>query len=337
MMKKRVLLFPLAFGFVMCDLGPNPLKLGEAAPVDSDSALTIPMNVTKAFSPTGYFYNVWAPADSSFTQVDPEKWNNFLAYQSVFRHPACRDRVPMDSLIHYDSTVVKWLGPARFYSEFQCSEFTYAPAAADDLYGGVFWLRGNNFGDHPGVKVAEGATIIRFWARSLSGKQTVKFGAGVNNSPVLKPWYYFSSNVDDWGIPGAKVAQFGRKMILNPETHRVVDSVYVKDSLPEGRSVSDIINLTQNWKLYTLDLGLLYAFDYRIDTVKTGPGAGKIDTIFYTSVPPHRQIGAFYWAIDAAFISDSSQVTDPIRLPDGTARKVRYGSATILIDGIRYE
>jgi hypothetical protein len=336
-MNKRVLLFPLTFWFVMCDFGPTPLKLGEGAPVNADSALTVPLNVTKAFSPTGYFYNVWAPADTSFTQVDPEKWNNFLAYQSVFQHPACRDRVPMDSLVKYDTTAVKWMGPVRFYSDFQCSQFTYAPAAEDDLYGGVFWLRGNNFGDRAGVKVAEGAKVIKFWARSLSGIQTVKFGAGVNNSSVLKPWYYFSPYVDDWGFPGTKVAQFDRKMIFNPETNKQVDSVYVKDSLPEGSSVYDLYNITDKWKLYTLDLGVLYAFNFHPDTVKTGPDAGKIDTIPYASVPAHRMIGAFYWAIDAAFITNYNQVTEPIRLPDGTTKTAKFGSATILIDGIRYE
>lgn len=336
-MNKRVFLLPLTFWFVMCDLGPTPLKLGEAAPVDADSALTVPLNVTKAFSPTGYFYNVWAPADTSFTQVDPEKWNNFLAYQSVFQHPACRDRVSMDSLVKYDSTAVRWMGPVRFYSEFQCSQFTYAPAAEDDLYGGVFWLRGNNFGERPGVKVAEGAKVIKFWARTLSGVQTVQFGAGVTNSSVLKPWYYFSPFVDDWGFPGKKVVQFDRKMILNPETNQQVDSVYVKDSLPEGAAVNDLYILNDKWKLYTLDLAILYAFNVHFDTVKVGPDAGRIDTVLYKSMPAHRTIGAFYWAIDANFITKYEQVTAPIRLPDGTTKTAKFGSATILIDGIRYE
>ena len=336
-MNKRILLLPLPFMFAMCDLGPTPLKLGEAPHVDAQAELTLPLNVTKAFSPTGYFYNVWAPADTTFTQVDPEKWNNFLAYQSIFQHPACADRVSMAELVKQDTTLPAYIQPSLFFQEFACNEFTYAPISKDDLYGGVFWLRGNNFGNHPGVKVKGGAKHVKFWARSLTGKATVKFGVGVNNSSTLKPWYYFSPNVDDWGnLFPIMTPEYAKGKIKDP-AGVLVDSVYVKDSLPEGASTSDIINLTDKWTLYNLDLGVLYAFNVHPIKVKTPEGKDTTEYVPFDSLPDHNLIGAFYWAIDATFISDSSQVTDPIRLPDGTRKSVRYGSSTILIDGIRYE
>ena len=344
-MTKRVLQLPLFFLplalqlalLAGCDFGPTPLKLGEAPKTDPGAALTVPTNVTKAFSPTGYFYNVWAPADTTFTQVDPEKWNNFLAYQSIYQHPACADRVSMAELVKQDSTLPAFIQPSRFYEEFNCTEFTYAPVSADDLYGGVFWLRGNNFGNRPGVQVKGGAKRVRFWARSLGPVATVKFGVGVNNSSTLKPWYYFSPNTDEWGkLDPIMTAEYAKGKLKNP-AGVMVDSVYVKDSLPEGASASEIMNITDKWALYKIDLGVLYAFNTHPVTVKTPEGKDTIEYVPFDSLPDHRLIGAFYWAIDAAFITDSSQVTNPIRLPDGTQKRVRYGSSTIMIDGIRYE
>ena len=335
-MNKRLLLLTLPFCLTMCDLGPSALNLGEAPKTNSQSELTIPLNVSKAFSPTGYFYNVWAPADSTFTKVDPEKWNNFLAYQSIFQHPACRDRVPKDTLVKYDTTLAAYIPPGSFYEEFACTEFTYAPVSADDLYGGVFWLRNNNFGDHPGVKVDAGARRVRFWARSLLPKQQAKFGVGVNNNSSLKPWYYFSPNVDSWGDPTPEfVDRFQTKPIMNAETGKMVDSL-VKDTVLAGMGFSSNVNLTDKWTLFELNLGILYGFNTRSDTVRVGDSI-IVNEVPFDSLPDHRLIGAFFWALETAFIADSSHVTEPIHLPDGTSRRVKYGAATILIDGIRYE
>lgn len=337
-MMKHVLLLALPFCVTMCvDLGPSPLVLGDAVKTNAQHELTIPLNVTKSFSPTGYFYNVWAPADSTFTKVDPEKWNNYLAYQSVFQHPACRDRVPLDTLIKHDTTLPAYIRPEAFYDEFVCTQFTYAPVAEDDLYGGVFWLRNNNFGNHPGVKVDAGAKVVKFWARSLTANQHAKFGVGVSNLSSLKPWYYFSPNVDTWGdLDPVKTPMFQTKKILNPATGQVVDSV-VADTVLEGAGQNMVLYLTQQWKLYEMNLGVLFAFNYRPDTVRISPDSIIVNQVPFDSIPDHNLIGAFYWAMEAAFIPDSSNVTAPIRLPDGTDRRIKYGSATILIDGIRYE
>jgi len=331
-MINRVLPLALPFWFVMCDFGPAPLKLGEPPKTNAKAELTVPLNVSRSFSPTGYFYNVWAPADTTFTQVDPEKWNNFLAYQSVFQHPSCADRVSPAELAAQDTSLGAYISYSSFYSEFDCTQFTYAPIAEDDLYGGVFWLRGNNFGNQLGVKVHGGAKMVRFWARSLGGQQTAKFGVGVTNSSVLKPWYYFAPNVDEWGNP----TRIMTPLFDKGKTSDGRDTVIVKDSLPEGSAISEIFNLTEKWKLYEINLGVLYAFNFRKDTVKVGPDSGTVKDVPFDSLPDHRLIGAFYWAIDAAFISDSSRVTY-VTLPNGTKRQVRYGSGTILIDGIRYE
>lgn len=337
-MMKHVLLLSLPFFVTMCvDLGPSPLVLGDAVKTNSEHELTIPLNVTKSFSPTGYFYNVWAPADSTFTKVDPEKWNNYLAYQSVFQHPACRDRVPLDTLRLYDTTLAAYIRPETFYSEFICNQFTYAPAAEDDLYGGVFWLRNNNFGNHPGVRVNGGAKTVKFWARSLTPNQHAKFGVGVMNSSVLKPWYYFSPYVDTWGnAHPTKTEHFQTKRILNTTTGLMVDSV-VADTVLEGAGHNTVIYLTQKWTLYELNLGVLYAFNTRPDTIRISPDSIEVKEVPLDSIPDHNLIGAFYWAMEQVFIPDSSNITAPIRLPDGTTKQIKYGSATILIDGIRYE
>lgn len=336
-MKKRDLLWTVSFAFVSCDFGPAPLKLGEAPRTNAQHELTIPLNVTKAFSPTGYFYNVWPPADSTFTQVDPEKWNNFLAYQSIFQHPTCADRVPLDTLAKYDSTLARFVTPSQFYEEFNCTQFTYAPVAEDDLYGGVFWLRNNNFGNHPGVKVDAGARRVKFWARSDNpGITVVKFGVGVNNSSVLKPWYYFSEYVDTWGEPIPVWADVWVKKRLHNSEGKVVDSVVVGDTVRAGSGTYLSFNLTRKWTHYEVDLGILYAFNFRKDTVKVGDSIVVNETPF-DSLPDHDLIGAFFWAMESAFIKDSSHVTETFTMPDGTRRRARYGSGTVLIDGIRYE
>lgn len=338
-MQKHALWLTLPFFLGSCiDFGPTPLILGDIPKTNANNELTLPLNVTKAFTPTGYFYNVWPPADSTFTRVDPEKWNNFLAYQSIFLHPACRDRVPFDTLVKQDTTLARFVSPRAFYKEFACSQFTYAPATDDDLYGGVFWLRNNNFGNHPGVKVDGGGKVVKFWARSLGPRQTIKFGVGVNNTSTLKPWYYFSPYVDTWGkLNPPYTPLWEKKPILNRETGKMVDSLVAQDSVLAGAGHNSPMILTDKWTLYTLNLGILYAFNSRLDTIRISPDSVEIKEVFFDSLPDHRLIGAFFWAMDASFIRDSSHVTDPITLPDGTKRQVKYGSATILIDGIRYE
>jgi hypothetical protein len=265
--------------------------------------------------------------------VDPEKWNNFLAYQSIYLHPKCADRVPVDSLVKNDPTLGGAATPSAFYSEFTCSQFTYAPAADDDLYGGVFWLRNNNFGNHPGVKVAAGAKRIAFWARSLSGQQTVKFGAGVYNTSSLKPWYYFTPYVDLFGNPApAKTALRQTKMIKNPETGVLEEKVVEQDSVLEGNGTFGYKGLNDAWSFHTIDLNTLYETFFRTAKVN------GVDTLVAdTCIMENEMIGAFYWAIDANFIINKEYVTAPIKLKDGTTRQAKYGSATILIDGIRYE
>lgn len=311
---------------VGCEFGPAPLKLGEPPKTAPDGSLTVPMNVSRAFSPTGYFYNVWAPADTTYTKVDPEKWNNFLAYQSIYQHPACHDRVPVDTLAKYDTTLGALSTPTGFYSEFSCTQFTYMPVSEDDLYGGVFWLKGNNFGNSPGVKVKGGARRIKFWARSLTGDQVVTFGVGATNYSSLKPWYYFSPNADQWGSPAPiKTARFGKRTVVDPATGKSRDSVIVLDSVPEGTFYNDFKSLTEKWTLQTLNLSQIYS------------SFSHPDGSPYDSLPDHQLIGAFYWAMEKTFLRDTSRVTPSIRDSSGTPRKVRYGSATILIDGIRYE
>ncbi|MDB5104598.1 MAG: hypothetical protein JWP91_2287 [Fibrobacteres bacterium] len=309
-----------------CDFGPAPLKLGEPPRTAPDGSLATPLNVGRAFSPTGYFYNVWAPADTTFTLVDPEKWNNFLAYQSIYQHPACKDRVPIDTLVKYDSTLGQISTPTGFYSEFSCTQFTYMPVSEDDLYGGVFWLKGNNFGNFPGVKVKGGARRIRFWARSLTGDQVVTFGVGATNFSSLKPWFYFSPNADEWGNPlPVKTPRFMKSTVKDPVTGVVKDTVVVQDSVPEGIYVKDFKALTEQWTLQTLNLNQIYN------------GFFHADGNPYDSLPDHRLIGAFYWALEKSFLRDTSRVTPFITDSTGAKRRVRYGSATILIDGIRYE
>jgi hypothetical protein len=338
MMRKNVWLIILPFFLNMCiEFSPSPLVVGETVRTNAQNELTIPLNVTKAFTPTGYFYNVWAPADSSFTKVDPEKWNNFLAYQSIYQHPACRDRVPLDTLIKYDSTLPAYIHPQKFYHEFVCNQFTYAPISEDDLYGGVFWLRNDNFGNYPGVKVNGGAKKVKFWARSISPTQYIKFGVGVSNRSTLKPWYYFSSYVDTWGNSAPlKTEHFQKKPILNPATGIMVDSL-VSDSVLEGDGFNTDVNITNQWTLYTINLGVLYAFNTHADTTFIRPDSMVITQVRNDSMPDHRMIGSFFWAMEANFINDSLNVTNPIILPNGTKSKVKYGSATVLIDGIRYE
>lgn len=330
---KKLLLLPLSAMLVMCEFGPAPLNLGEAPKTNAKGELTIPLNVTKAFSPTGYFYNVWAPADTTYTKVDPEKWNNFLAYQSIYLHPSCVDRVPVDSLAKYDEKLGAITTPAGFYSEFACSQFTYAPSAADDLYGGVFWLRNNNFGNHPGVKVAAGAKRISFWARTLTGQQTVKFGAGVYNTSSLKPWYYFTRFVDTFGNPTpTKTALRESRMVPDPVTGVPVETVVEKDSVLEGTGTFGYKGLNETWAFHSIDLNSIY------DTFARTVKVGGVDTLVTdTCIMENEMIGAFYWAIDANFIINKDHVTTPIPLPDGTKRQAKYGAATILIDGIRYE
>ncbi len=100
------------------------------------------------------------------------------------------------------------------------------------------------------------------------------------------------------------------------------DTVVVKDSVPEGSYYSEFFNLTKKWELFSLNLIQLYGFSRHPDGSP------------YDSLPDHNLIGAFYWAIESAKITDTSHVTAPIGT---TGKKVKYGSATILIDGIRYE
>ena|GEM_PF-3830212 len=325
-MDLRKLAIIIAMGLSACDFGPMPLKLGQAPKTNPDGTLSIPMNVGRAFAPTGYFYNVWPPADTTFTIVDPEKWNNFLAYQSIYLHPACRDRVAKDTLVKYDSALSELTTPTGFYSDFDCSQFTYSPVSGDDLYGGVFWLKGNNFGNHPGVRVKGGARKVKFWARSLSGNQSVMFGVGVANFSSLKPWFYFTPFADEWGTTSPiKTAIFEKRTTTDPGTGIKKDTVVVKDSVPEGSYYSEFFNLNEKWKLFSLNLIQLYGFSRHPDGSP------------YDSLPDHNLIGAFYWAIESNKITDTSHVTAPIRLSDGTMRQVHFGAATILIDGIRYE
>lgn len=337
-MIKRVMLLTLPFFSIGCiELTPSPLVLGESIRTNAQNEMTVPLNVTKAFAPTGYFYNVWAPADSTFTKVDPEKWNNFLAYQSIYHHPACRDRVPFDTLKKYDSTLSGFIAPERFYQEFECNQFTYAPLAEDDLYGGVFWLRNDNFGNHDGVKVNGGARTVRFWARSLSPKQFVKFGVGVSNQSTLKPWYYFSPFVDIWGNRNPSTTQLMKTISIRDQATGQMKDTIVGDTVLEGNGTNDNYYVTDKWTLFKLDLGILYAFGTHLDSTRISPDSVEVKEVANDSLPDHKLIGAFFWAMEAAFITDSSNVTDPIRLPDGTTKSVKYGSATILIDGIRYE
>lgn len=325
-MNSRRWAFSIAFALAGCNLGPSEMKLGQVPRTNTEGALTLPLNVSRAFTPTGYFYNVWPPADTTFTVVDPEKWNNFLAYQSIYLHPACADRVSLDTLAKYDTTLNGITSPAGFYKEFDCSEFTYAPSSEDDLYGGVFWLRGNNFGDHPGVKVKGGARKVVFWARSLDSAQVVMFGVGVANFSNLKPWFYFTPYADEWGAPvSKKTARFGRRTIIDAATGIQKDTAVVLDSVPEGAYSSEYKTITSKWSLYSLDLIQLYGFFQHPDGSP------------YDSLPDHNLIGAFYWAMEHKQILDSSLVSNPFKVSDGSMRRVRYGSATILIDGIRYE
>jgi hypothetical protein len=330
---KRLFLLPLAAPLMMCDLGPTPLTLGEAARTNARGELAMPLNVTKAFSPTGYFYNVWATTDTTFTVVDPDKWNNFLAHQSIYLHPACADRVPMDTLAKYDTSLHRITTLRGFYSEFNCAQFTYAPSSKDDLYGGVFWLRGNNFGNRPGVRVEAGAKFIRFWARTLSGPMFVRFGAGVNNLSSLKPWPFFTPYVDNFGNPSPiRVPRMAKRKVLSPETGAMVDSVLVAESVDEGNSAISFNEVTPKWTLVSIPLSQIYENFFR-KTEVDGQETFAVDTC----LPAHELIGAFYWAMEAGSLSDKDRRTDPIMLPDGTARQARYGSSTLLIDGIRYE
>ncbi|HLP43236.1 MAG TPA: hypothetical protein VK465_17155, partial [Fibrobacteria bacterium] len=63
-----------------------------------------------------------------------------------------------------------------------------------------------------------------------------------------------------------------------------------------------------------------------------------------TALPAHELIGAFYWAIvtEDLLARDSSRMSAPIHIHRepplaDTVIQAKYGSATILIDGIRYE
>lgn len=62
-----------------------------------------------------------------------------------------------------------------------CHVVTFSMFASGGLmWGGVFWqYPGNNWGTMPGLKVAPGATKVRFMARGDKGGETVGFFAGI--------------------------------------------------------------------------------------------------------------------------------------------------------------
>jgi hypothetical protein len=69
-----------------------------------------------------------------------------------------------------------------------CHTVTFNMFASGGLmWGGVFWqYPANNWGTMPGLKVAPGATKVRFMARGDKGGETVGFFAGIvaKNSPA---------------------------------------------------------------------------------------------------------------------------------------------------------
>jgi hypothetical protein len=79
-------------------------------------------------------------------------------------------------------------------------------AAAGIMWGGVFWqYPANNWGTTPGLKVAPGATKIRFKAKGDKGGEIVGFFAGIKpaNAPAPNPDTFEVMNVDqklttDW-------------------------------------------------------------------------------------------------------------------------------------------
>lgn len=77
-----------------------------------------------------------------------------------------------------------------------CRRITYTPNGA--TFGGFYFQAPeNNWGTEPGVTIEQGATTIRFRAWGLAGGESVKFGAGIDNSEAFS---------DGWNVETAAMS-----------------------------------------------------------------------------------------------------------------------------------
>jgi hypothetical protein len=212
----------------------EPVLLGPALQKNVNGQLSLPMQVSTAFGPTGFFWNSFSATDSTGLKVDSLKWKKYLSFQSIdMRLNQCSDR-PLALTLK---------------DRHECLKFSYTPVYVEDLFAGVFWIPKNNFGSGPGMSVAAGAKKIAFWAKSKDSTQNVVFGAGLRNAPNLKPMPFYSKFPDTWGATDT---------VWTPYRYFSPKDSLIVGSLPAGKTIaSPKIALTQVWTRYELDLTVM--------------------------------------------------------------------------------
>jgi hypothetical protein len=232
--RPRFLIASLAILTLLAGGCVDPLPLGPAILKDGEGRLSLPMQVSTAFGPTGFFWNTFSATDSTGLRVDSLKWRKYLAFQSIaMKVDHCPDRPAALTL----------------KDRHECLKFIYTPIEVEDLFAGVFWLPKNNFGTGPGMQVAAGSKTITFWARSMDSSLNVTFGAGLRNAPNLKPMPFYSRFPDTWGAADT---------VWTPFRYYDANDSLVVASLPAGKTVATPkIALTPAWTKYELDLTVM--------------------------------------------------------------------------------